>query len=182
MKMTTQVIGKDAVLLRIGNLSGNVHNEVVKTVTRLAIALQAEVKQKLSGEVLHTVTGTLRRSINYSVLQDLSSVVASVGTNVVYAAAHEYGFTGNVTVRAHIRRSKARMLQATKQYVNKFGVVSTHVAQTGKFGKKSGDIQVVSFTRAMNMPERSYLRSSLRESSGNIRQELMDAARRGAKK
>jgi len=182
MNITAQVIGKDALILRISRMTGTIRDEIVTTVKRLAIELQREVKRKLSGEVLHNRTGTLRRSINIAVMEDSTSVVASVGTNVVYAAAHEYGFDGEVTVRAHIRRNKAQMAMATKHYVNKLGVVSTHIAQTGKFGKQTGDIQVRSFTRHMHMPERSYLRSSLREESGNIRMELAEAVRRGMNK
>ncbi len=182
MNITVQVIGKEAVILRLSRMTGYIRDEIITTVRRLAIELQAEVKHKLSGEVLKNQTGTLRRSINISIMEDATSVVASVGTNVVYAAAHEYGFDGLVTVREHIRRGKERMAMATKHYVNKLGVMSTHIAQTGKFGKQSGDIQVRSFTRQMHIPERSYLRSSLKDSAGGIRQELAAAAQRGARR
>lgn len=181
MKIEAQLIGADSVILRVGQMTNKVKSYLLTTTNRLAIALQALVKNKLSGEVLHNRTGTLRRSINYAVHDDAGSVVASVGTNVVYAAAHEYGFNGDVTVRAHIRRSKAKMALATKHYVNKFGQMSIHVAQTGKYGKQSGDIQVRSFTRHMSMPERSYLRSSLHEQSGSIREALAEAVRKAVK-
>ena len=63
-----------------------------RAVLRIGISVQAVVKdEKLSGQVLHVRTGTLRRSINFQPSEDTSGIYGSVGTNVEYAAIHEYG-------------------------------------------------------------------------------------------
>lgn len=120
---------------------------MVRVITRLSIEVQSAVKtEKLSGQALSVRTGTLRRSINRVVVQQGNSVYAQVGTNVVYAAAHEYGFQGVVNVREYARRSDGAKVRA--------------------------------HTRQMNTPERSFLRSTLRERASQIRAEVKDAALR----
>lgn len=57
---------------------------------------------------LGVVTNRLRGSIRASKAQIDNSgskavIVSSIGTNVIYAGVHEYGFRGRVTVRAHTR-------------------------------------------------------------------------------
>lgn len=127
-------------------------------VQRLSIMVQGKVKDKLTGQVLHVRSGTLRRSINRVVQSDTAGVVATVGTNVRYAAVHEYGFDGDVTVRAHVRRVASRSV--------------------GK-GKKLS-VQGVAFvrehTRHMHVPETSFLRSVLIESGAQIRADIKAAA------
>lgn len=46
------------------------------------------VRNKLSGQVLHRRTGTLAKSLNWKLTSDFS---ATIGTNVAYAAIHEFG-------------------------------------------------------------------------------------------
>ncbi|MEI8032777.1 MAG: phage virion morphogenesis protein [Chlorobiaceae bacterium] len=63
-----------------------------KTVMRLALQLTAKVKgEKLSGQVLKVRTGRLRRSIHPEWDFKPGYTGATVGTNVEYAAIHEYG-------------------------------------------------------------------------------------------
>jgi phage gpG-like protein len=117
-------------------------------VDRLSIEVQALVKDtKLSGQVLHTRTGTLRRSINRKVTKTPASVTAEVGTNVSYAAVHEYGFTGPVDVREHTRKMAG-----------------------------GGTANVRAHVMNMRMPERSFLRSTLDEQAEHIRETLRAAA------
>lgn len=60
----------------------------------LHIELQRQiVETKLSGQVLHERTGTLRRSIMQETAADGDVITSSVFTNTVYAAIHEYGGT-----------------------------------------------------------------------------------------
>jgi phage gpG-like protein len=117
-------------------------------VERLSIEVQAAVKdQKLSGQVLHVRTGTLRRSINRKITQTGSTVYGEVGTNVRYAAIHEYGYEGNVDVPEHTRRTAG------------------------------GDsVNVRAYVMRMHMPERSFLRSTLDEQADHIRKTLREAA------
>jgi len=76
---------------------------------RLSIMVQRSVKEdKLTGQVLHVRTGTLRRSINREVTERADGVFATVGTNVGYGIAWENGFTRQVGAGA---RGGPRTLQ-----------------------------------------------------------------------
>lgn len=51
-----------------------------------------------------------------------------VGTNVEYAGAHHFGFSGTVNVRAHRRRSKGRdVLAGKKKVASGIALVRAHV-------------------------------------------------------
>lgn len=150
----------EAMLARLAGSQDRLRENLRTTITRRSITVQAAVKaDKLSGQVLHVRSGTLRRSINRRIDESASGVIATVGTNVRYAAAQEYGFDGDVTVRAHTRRSALQLSAKRKDRV----------------GKSDGLINVRSFTRHMHLPERSFLRSTLKEQAPEIRQELRTA-------
>lgn len=128
----------EMVQLNLASMGIRVRDRVRTDVTRLTIQLQAKVKaDKLSGQVLHVRTGRLRRSINALVRETPTSVVGQVGTNVPYGTIHEYG--GTVTVRAHMRQ------------------------QTMVFGHPIVPITVAVAAHTATLPERSFLRSALRE-------------------
>lgn len=119
-----------------------------REVKRVATDVSARTKdRKLSGQVLKVQSGRLRRSINYQTSETETGIEALVGTNVSYGRTHEFGFSGAVTVRAHMRTVK----QA-------FG-------RTMRNAKKVG---VRAHSRNVNLPERSFLRSSLREMRSEI--------------
>lgn len=66
--------------------------EAYQSMSRLVMELTRKVKQdKLSGQVLNNRTGRLRRSIHPEVQATGRSLFGRVGTNVIYAAIHEYG-------------------------------------------------------------------------------------------
>ncbi len=106
------------------------------------------VRGKLSGSVLHTISGALLGSIRNEMVENATSIygrVSSVG--VIYARIHEYGGT----TKAHIIRA-----------VN---AQSLHFMMGGK------DI----FVREVHhpgskIPSRSYMRSSLAE----LRMQIVD--------
>lgn len=125
------------------------------TIKRLTLTLLANVKSgKLSGQVLNVRTGRLRRSINQRIVGEDSDVIQGiVGTNLVYARPHEYGFHGSVPVKAHMRTIK----QA-------FGKSITPV-----------QVQVGSYSMNMNLPERSFLRSALADMEPEIKSQLRNA-------
>lgn len=124
-----------------------------------AINLVRDVKEsKLTGQVLKTQTGTLRRSINYALTIEDQGLTATVGTNLVYAGIHEYG---GVT-RAHVitaRRGKALAFQIGGETI-----VRRSVNHPGS-----------------KMPERSFLRSSLRDNEARIKANIAAAVSRGLK-
>jgi len=115
-----------------------------KGIGRACLLVVARTKEKLSDQVLHVRTGRLRRSIHADPIEVVGDMVTGrVGTNVEYAGIHEFGFKGPVSVREHL---------STSVLGNKFTVRS--------------------HTREINMPERSFLRSSLTELQGEIRAEV----------
>jgi phage gpG-like protein len=141
----TFVITVDASVLeeRLRKAPAEMRRALVVAAQRLAITAQRKVKgEKLSGQVLHVRTGTLRRSINQEVTETEDGVFATIGTNVRYAAIHEYGFDGQVNVRSFLRKGRE---------------VRAHV-------------------RNVHLPERSFLRSTLRDMESQIREDLKRAA------
>jgi len=155
-------IGDAEIVRKFDQFPVRLHDEIKKGVGRLALMLARNVQRnKLSGQVLKVRTGRLRRSIG-SVVEDSGDVVSGiVSTPVKYAPPHEFGFHGTVSVREHMREIK----QA--------------------FGRSIAPKQIMvrEHTMKMNLPERSFLRSELRdlEASGAIRTEFeADIARAAA--
>ena len=147
----------ESVLAALSQAPARFQDALVRVVTRFGIALQAAVKvRKLSGQVLHVRTGTLRRSINSQVFDQRGEVYGKVGTNVVYAGVHEYGFTGTVSVAGHTRRLKAR--------------------PGSDPGSARSDVWVQTYSRRMDVPARSYLRSTLGEMALEFRTLVKGAA------
>lgn len=131
----------------------NVQSGVQKEVMRLALKMTGKVMGKLSGEVLRVRTGRLRRSIHPEWDFKPGYSGATVGTNVEYAAIHEYGFSGSVQVKSFQRE------------------------MTKAFGRPISPKQVTvrTHTRNVNMPERSFLRSTLTEMTAEIKESLPNA-------
>lgn len=148
MNLTVDVRA-ERILASIAGTTGAMMARLVREVQRLSIVLQTHVKaDKLTGQVLHVRSGTLRRSINRKIEQTETSVMAIVGTNVRYARPHEFGFQGTVTVPSHTRTSSR------------------------------GVATVREHTRRVNMPVRSFLRSALSDMERDIRADLRSAATR----
>lgn len=153
-----EVTGDSEVITHLKGVPPRVRGELELTVRRLAITLQQYVKQdKLSGQVLRNRTGTLRRSITHKIFSALDGVRGIVGTNVSYARPHEFGFKGQVNVKQHLRNVKMA------------------------FGRQIEPVQAVvgAHTRNVNLPERSFLRSSLKDKSDDIKKALREAVLRG---
>ncbi|HGS8527122.1 TPA: HK97 gp10 family phage protein, partial [Neisseria gonorrhoeae] len=123
--------------------AADVQDAVVKSVGRSALRLQREVKQnRLSGRVLRVRTGNLRRSVHQRVNVSGNVVSGEVDTNVRYGIAHEYGFAGSVNVKASLRQVRQAF---------------------GKPLKPPRYVRVRAHTRDVKLPERSFLRSALRD-------------------
>ena len=115
---------------------------VHQTVMRLALKMTSLVKRKLSGEVLKVRTGRLRRSIHPEWEFRRGWSGATVGTNVEYAAIHEFG--GDIVPK----RAPALLFKVDGRWVR---------------------------TQRVRMPERSFLRSALREMEPEIEGQLRAA-------
>jgi phage gpG-like protein len=120
-------------------------------------------KNKMSGPrpgTLGVISNQLRSHLRRNDATVSDGVVdASIGDNMAYAAVHEFGFDGEVTVKSFVRKQRSRDLVKGK----KQKLVSSGVAY------------VKSFTRHMRMPERSYIRSSISERLGDYNTALSAA-------
>lgn len=87
--------------------------------------------------------------------QSTPTVSATVYSNVDYAAAHEFGFGGRENVRASLRRI------------------------TMAFGRPiaTATIGVGAYSRRLDLPQRSFLRSSLDDMASHIGATVDDALR-----
>ena len=148
------VYGGTEVVERFKALPASLRTELRETIAKLSVKLATEVKAKLNNGVLHWRSGLLWRSIKDVTIESGDSVSGIVSTAVKYARVHEYG--GTVSIRAHLRTIKTA------------------------FGRS---INPVTFeVRAHNAiyPERSFLRSSLREmeAAGTIRDAMAAAVKK----
>ena len=172
-----QLVGVEPVISFMERGGSRLHDVLRTEVGKLAIMLMGYVKSnKLSGEVLKNQTGTLRRSINAKVVESGASLISGrVGTNVVYAAAHEFGVDQfkMVTVRAYLRKCKSR-----NAYTMKKGKFYSLQGAAGKVKLAAQGVAFVhSFTRNQHtkLPECSFLRSALNELGPDIRADLQAA-------
>ena len=141
-------IDEAAIRARVADVDAFIRGRARQSIGRLTLKLQRNIKRdKLTGQVLGVQTGTLRRSIDRVVRDGQDNIDGVVWTNVKYGLAHEYGFRGAVSVRTHLRQIK----QA--------------------FGRSISPraVNVNAHTRNVNMPERSFLRTALREMEQEIR-------------
>jgi phage gpG-like protein len=120
----------------------------------LAVALEAKIQQKLSGGVLNMRSGALARSIIATVDESSADVAVRIGSSgdVKYAAIQEFG--GAIPPH-EIVPNKAKALAFV------VGGKQVFAARVN--------------LPAVTMPERSYLRSSLAEMAGEIREGLSGA-------
>ena len=153
------IVGQEGVIAGLQQVHPRVLGLLRSTVRAETLNLVREAKQKVSGPVLKTKTGTLRRGINDAFEETDTSIVGSAGigkAEAKYPAVHEFG--GMVTVREHTRR----MTMAW-----------------GRAVKTPRQISVRAHTATY--PERSYLRSTLLENYERIRRALETAVSQGVK-
>lgn len=157
----------------------SIRKHVRVAIQRLTLTMLRAVKLKLTGPVLNVKTGLLRRSINQKMDdtegtsgpgQADSVIRGTVGTNkrtVPYAAIHEFG---GVT-RPHVIMPKNKK------------VLRFASAQGGFLaGSKSGFIFAAKVNHpGSRMPERSYLRSTLREIEPSARVQIAQAVAQAIK-
>lgn len=147
-----EFIGGDVLAAVLRSYGDKVQTAIVQSVGRSALRLQREVMQnRLSGQVLNVRTGNLRRSIHQQVTSSGSAVIGEVNTNVRYGKAHEYGFAGTVNVKASLRQVRQAF---------------------GRPLKSPRYVQVRAHSRNVRLPERSFLRSALRDMKPMIETDL----------
>jgi phage gpG-like protein len=151
-----QIADDAAAQQRLRKLGEAAESGIARAVTKLGIELRNTVQQdKLSGQVLHPRTGTLRDSITTQIEQRQAVFSATVSSEARYAAVQEYGFQGRVDVRASLRR-------ITKAFGRPIAPIT---------------IGVGAHSRRMDLPPHSFLRSSLDDMAPYIGSEIEDALR-----
>ena len=154
-----QIVGDKEVITHLKEVPPRVLGLVRQAVMEEAINLVRVVKEeKLTGQILKTKTGTLRRSVSFGLVMEDQGLTATVGPNVTYARIHEYGGM----TRAHV--IQARNKKALAFQMGGVGLVRKSVQHPGS-----------------KMPERSFLRSSLRENEARIRAAIDRAVAQGVK-
>ena len=100
---------------------------------------------------LGVVTGNLSLSITAGKTEKITGgYEAKIGTNIVYAAIHEFGFKGPIDVRSYLR-----------------GIIQSPRLKTSR-GRQRVDFEfatgrVKAHTREMNMPARPFMRPGITE-------------------
>lgn len=150
--------GDTEVIAKLNNVPSSLRRELTKEVTALTLRLESRIKRdKLSGQVLNRVTGRLSRSVHsvMPVAQTPNGVVGSVkqSGDVKYGAIHEFG-----------GKTPAHVIEPKKADALRFTIGGKVI-----FAKRVNHPGSV-------MPERSYMRSSLRD----MRQQIIDGLRGAA--
>lgn len=105
------------------------------------------------------VTTRLRKSLRASKTEESGGrYVSAIGSNVVYAAAQEFGFEGEETVSPHMRRQVKR---------------ETHFGLRRNVQK--ADIGVRSYTRHMHIKGRGFVQRGLADRAGDYSTALSKA-------
>ena len=149
------VEGADEVRARLLIAPDRVRRAVRQAVDISAASVLRGAKAKVSDDVLHVKTGRLRRSLSMRSLGGEDAPSAEVGTNVEYAAIHEYG-----------GQTKAHIIEA---------VNGKALAFMGKDGAMV--FRKVVHHPGSKMPERSFLRSTLTEQAEQIQERIVTAAK-----
>ncbi len=148
--------GGDEALERLTSFALRLRGRLAALMPRLGADLQSRVLDNLRGGVLHERGGRLADSLALDVETEgerASSALRVDVASVPYAGFQEYGFQGNETVRGHLRTIR----QA--------------------FGRPIAERQILvnSYTRKVEYPAHSFLRSALRELTPSITPQIEDA-------
>jgi phage gpG-like protein len=153
--ISARLVGADALAARFEAMPARLASVLAQEASRLGDELRAAVERNLSGGVLQQRSGRLASSIVVAVEQNGAAVSATLGSDVPYAAIHEYG---GVIPAHQILPKSARALAFPWQGRERF------------------------FRRVemppVQMPERSFLRSALAEMEPEIRAAMAGAASR----
>jgi phage gpG-like protein len=151
-----RVVGADAVADTLRAAPAKIQAAVRRAVEESAARVLSAAKAKVSDDVLHVKTGRLRRSLHYVLGGTDTAPSAAIGTNVEYAAIHEFG-----------GQTKAHVIEALNAKVLAFekGGVTVFATRVNHPGSR--------------MPQRSFLRSALAREASGIKQRI-EAAVGGA--
>ena len=154
--ITAVLVGDEAMLARLRAMPDAANSNLARAIAKLGVELQRSVQQdKLSGQLLKVRSGSLRSSIGLRLDQAGTTISATVSTDLDYARAQEYGYSGTVNIRVSLRRIREA------------------------FGRPIAEktISVRAYSRRMDLPEHSFLRSALDDMAPQIQSEIDEALR-----
>jgi phage gpG-like protein len=151
------VTGDDLVVARLAGLPDKMRERLTDAMKRQWFKVQAAVVTgKLSGDPLHRRTGVLASSINVGGSDTATTfddqpaqIIARIGTKVRYGKVHEDG--GTFQIPAHERRL------------------------TQVFGRAIEERTVSVRAHTATFPQRSFLRSTLRDLGDQIKDDIRQA-------
>lgn len=113
---------------------------------------RADEGKKNKGRAILVKTGKLKRDIHKISVTAERAIVGTSRLTEPYAKAHNEGFKGTVTVRAHGRN---RYKKVKETYADRNGITRNRTSkQVDTAGSK---IQVGTFSRKMDLPQRQYM-------------------------
>jgi len=155
--LSVSIVGDARLQDRFRKMPDRVRQALLRKVFALTLLLEAHVKaDKLNGQVLNTVSGRLKRSIQSRVEDEgdlIRGMVYSSG-DVPYAGIHEFG-----------GRTKPHIIVPVKAQALAF-----------MYNGKLTFAKIVRHPGSL-MPERSYLRSALSDMKSRITDELTRSVR-----
>jgi hypothetical protein len=144
-------------------------------------------EQKLSErgpKTLGVVTNRLRSSVRVVPASIQGNIVeGAIGTNVRYAGVHEFGYSGPVTVKQHVRQTAERFAidngrtTVSRSVAGRLGLLTKKgTPRKGAAESRAGkQVTVKEHTRQVNFPERAMFRTGISERMPAIVQALSDA-------
>ncbi len=147
--LTIDLVGDREIVAQLDVMPGALRGGLARTMTQLSIELTLVIARKLSGQVLHVRSGALLSSLRGDMTNTETEITARIYTNSPYAAIHEYGGTIHVP---EITPKTARALA--------FEVGGQTI------------FRMLARAHTVHMPERSFMRSALKETTPRIREEL----------
>lgn len=135
-------------------------------------------------KTLGVVTNRLRSSVRATAAEVIGDgVTSSIGTNVIYAGPHEFGFDGEVTVKEHMRKTATRFAidngrtTVSRKAAGRLGLLTKK--GTGRKGAAAAvggqTVTVKQHMRKMHLPARGMFQAGITERATDYAQALSQA-------
>lgn len=168
MRFSIEITGDQTLANRLAGVGPSIQREISQSIKELTFELQEYIQaNKLSGQVLNVKTGALRAHIFTKVEENSGVTTGTVfisPSQVPYAGVHEFGGTikhpGGTAYS--ISSAGSRFIPNSDDRVG--------ILRTLGYVTKAHDIP---------MPERSYMRSGLKDFRDRILEALRAAVKRG---
>jgi hypothetical protein len=138
--------------------------------------IQARKLSRRGANTLGVITNRLRGSIRRTdAVISGQSVTGAIGSNVRYLGPHEFGFEGDVKVKAHRAKNAATdiLLIAGGRQIRRWELIGSGATRARQIA--SGTAMVRAHTRHMKIPARAPLRRGIEERAPATGKALGDA-------